>query len=97
MTDLRQYARGKQCSIRVPEYCNFNPETTVWCHIRLIGVSGFGIKAPDVLGAFGCSACHDVVDGRTKTDYTHAELRLMHLEGMARSQAWLVSEEILRW
>lgn len=97
MTDLTKLAKGMQCFIRIPGHCNFNPETTVWCHARLIGVSGFGLKAPDVLGAFGCSACHDVVDGRTKTDLTPDQRRLLLLEGMARSQAWLVKEEILTW
>jgi len=97
MTDLRKYARGMQCFIRVPGHCSFNPETTVWCHARVIGISGFGLKAPDVLGAFGCSDCHDIVDGRRNTTFTRDECRLMLLEGVARSQAWLVAEGILKW
>ncbi len=97
MRDLTKLAKGKQCFIRIPGYCNFNPETTVWCHARLIGISGMGLKAPDVLGAFGCSDCHDVVDGRLQTKFTRDECRLMLWEGIGRTQAWLVSEEVLKW
>lgn len=97
MSDLTRLAKGMPCFIRVPGVCNFNPETTVWCHIRMLGISGMGLKAPDILGTFGCSDCHAVCDGQRKSDYGPGERRLMLLEGMARSQAWLVQEEILRW
>ena len=53
MTDLRALARGKDCQVRTP-LCNFNPETTVLAHLRLIGISAMGKKAPDILGAHCC-------------------------------------------
>jgi hypothetical protein len=40
-------------------------------------------------GAWACSACHDVVDGRTKTDHDRGAVRLMHAEGCMRTQAAL--------
>lgn len=97
MTDLTELARGRDCKIRVPGHCNGNPETSVWCHVRLIGISGAGFKAMDLLGAIGCSACHDVVDGRKKTRFTYAQRRLMLLEGVCRTQVLLVEEEIVTW
>jgi hypothetical protein len=100
MTNLTKQAKGKQCFIRVNGYCNFNPETTVACHARLIGISGMGMKAPDLFIAFGCSACHDVVDGRdhrANKEFTVEQRRLMLLEGVLRTQAWFILEGILKW
>jgi len=85
--DLRKAARGRECQIRIPSVCNGNPETSVLAHYRLAGTCGTGIKPNDQQAAIGCSACHDLVDGRTKTtEYTHDELRLMHAEGVFRTQ-----------
>lgn len=97
MTDLTKLARDRECLIRIPGVCNGDRETTVLCHIRMIGVSGGGLKAPDLLGAHGCSACHAVVDGQTKSEYGPGERRLLLLEGMARTQAWLIATDKVRW
>lgn len=64
--NLRDLARGKPCQIRIPGICNSNPETTVLAHYRLPGTCGMGLKPPDLLGAWACSACHDEVDRRTR-------------------------------
>jgi hypothetical protein len=72
--------------IRAPGICNRNEETTVLCHYRLQGVSGIGYKAPDICGAWGCSACHDLVDGRAISPaYSRIEVRLLHAEGVIRT------------
>lgn len=95
--NLRDYARGKPCFIRVPGCCSHDPEQTVWCHVRLVSISGAGWKSPDLCGAFGCTRCHMVVDGQQSSDYSYDQRRLMLLEAMVRSQAYLVSEGIIRW
>jgi hypothetical protein len=92
MANLREEARGRDCQLRIPVICNFNPETTVLAHYRLAGTCGGGMKPSDEQGAWGCSACHDAIDSRTKTEYTRDELRLMHAEGVFRTQAILRSE-----
>jgi hypothetical protein len=79
--------------IRLPGICNHDPDTTVLAHVRLIGVSGMGVKSPDLLGAWACSACHDVVDRRVKTNIDIGEIRLAHLEGMVRTINQLVKED----
>jgi hypothetical protein len=79
--------------IRLPGICNHDPDTTVLAHVRLIGVSGMGMKSPDLLGAWACSACHDVVDRRVKTNIDIGEIRLAHLEGMVRTINQLIREE----
>ena len=95
MTKLRKEARGRGCMVRIPEVCNHNSETVVLCHYRLAGVSGIGMKSPDVLGAWACSACHDAIDRRAHTDLDRDYVRLLHLEGMARTLAQLNREGLI--
>lgn len=62
---IRQSARNEECTIRLPMVCNFDTATTVLCHSNeLADGKGMGLKAPDHMAAYGCSACHDVIDGR---------------------------------
>ncbi len=82
--NLRKLARDQMCQIRLPAICNHDPATTVLCHYRLIGISGMGLKSPDLLAAWGCSACHAYVDGH-HDDTT----RLAHAEGVFRTLAQL--------
>ena len=94
MTDLRKYARGRACQIRLPGICNHDSATTVLAHVRMPG-TGMGMKPPNVVGAHACSACHDAVDGRTQTEFSRDYLRLAHFEGMARTIALLVKDGIM--
>ena len=105
--NLRQYARGKPCQMRIPGVCNHNPETTVLCHL---GGGGMGTKQPDILGAWGCSDCHDVVDGRRPLPkdsipyqefYERAYILACHSDGVKRTQQELLKtglgEVIEQW
>jgi len=88
--NLRKLARGKACQVRIPLHCNHDRATTVLAHYRLAGYSGTGMKPDDwSFGAWCCSACHDVVDDRVKTDHDRNAVRLMHAEGCLRTQAAL--------
>lgn len=60
-------AQGQPCTMRIPGVCNGNPETTVFAHNNGAGV---GIKADDWDGADMCSSCHDVFDGRAKSQFS---------------------------
>lgn len=65
MTPIRQAARGQECTILLQGVCNRDPTTSVLCHSNsLADGKGMGLKAPDTAAAIGCSACHDVLDGR---------------------------------
>ena len=90
--DLRKEARGRDCQVRLPGICNFNPETTVLAHYRMAGLNGAGIKPDDIFGAWCCVACHDACDFRVKTNYTREELRLALAEGVFRTQQILRME-----
>jgi hypothetical protein len=89
--NLRNEARDRDCQIRLPGVCNHNPETTVLAHVRKIGISGFGIKSPDFIGSWACSACHAYVDSH-HDDAT----QVAFYEGVFRTQAALLREMDLK-
>lgn len=84
--DLLKQARGRECVVRIPGVCCFNPETSVLAHYRLAGTCGTAYKPSDMQGAIACHSCHAAIDGRIKTKFTRDELRLMHAEGVMRTQ-----------
>lgn len=96
MTDLRKEARGRDCQIR-SEVCSHNREETVLAHIRMQGISGMGIKAPNLLGAWACYPCHQLVDTGRYGDVqmTREDRELLLLRGMARTQYQLIREDKL--
>lgn len=96
MTDLRKLARGRDCTVRLPGVCNGNPETTVLAHFRMAGISGIGMKSPDLAAAWACSACHDAIDRRAHTDLDRDYVRLAHLEGVVRTQAELMKLGVIK-
>lgn len=86
MSKLREAAKGMPCMVRIPGVCNGNPETTILGHYRLSGLNGIGMKPPDICGAWVCSACHDCVDNRVRSDdWEYTEVRFMHAEGVLRT------------
>lgn len=93
MTPIRRAAAGQDCTLRIPGVCNFDPATTVLCHSNyLIDGKGMGLKAPDTAAAFGCCACHDVLDGRRPRP---AGISLLDMEG-AFYVAMKATHEVLR-
>lgn len=95
MANLRKEARGRECTVRIPGVCNGNSETVILAHLRMAGLTGVGMKADDLFGAWCCSSCHDAIDRRNRTvdaEYAHT----LHLEGIIRTQAVLISEGKLK-
>jgi hypothetical protein len=95
--NLRTVAAGEECYVRLPDICVGNPETTVLAHVRLIGISGYGLKSPDVIACPACFQCHDAIDRRSHLDLDRDYVRLAHFEGVARWQAKLAKEGKLKW
>lgn len=83
--NLRKFAKGKDCQLRLLGICNFDPETTVLAHVRRGGVAGIGQKPPDVVGIHACSTCHDAMDGRLGPMKIPADSDV--LEGLCRTIA----------
>lgn len=93
---LTKLARGMPCMGRFPTICNGNNETTVLAHLNMIGISGRSLKAPSLLGAWLCSACHDETDRRT-TNLEKDSVRVMYLEAVMRTQYELILRNIVKW
>lgn len=92
MANLRKEARGRECQVRIPGICTGESETVVLAHYTAPWLRGMGSKPDDIFGAYCCVACHNAIDGRVRTSYTRESLRLMHAEGVLRTQQILRKE-----
>ena len=65
MSKLTAFARGQDCTLRLPG-CAPGPENeaVVACHLPS-GKKGMGYKSPDWFSIHACASCHAVLDGRT--------------------------------
>lgn len=87
MSKIRESAKGESCTIR-SSWCNEDRDTTVWCHAPsgILFGRGMNHKSDDILGCYGCSSCHDVIDGRSHIHETDFEgRRTMFLRGFTVS------------
>lgn len=97
MSKITQSAKGEACTVRISGYCNGDENTTVLAHINGVRFKhGTGIKASDLLGAYCCSSCHDVLDGRVRSHYTRDELKLDHYEGVFETQLKLIEKGLIK-
>lgn len=60
MSAITKSAKGETCTVRIPNVCNFNPETTVLAHKNGGGLS---TKHNDIEACYACSDCHAWLDG----------------------------------
>lgn len=93
-TKLTKSARGEECTLRIYPYCNGNPETVVFCHAPSDD-KGMGIKSPDWWGAYGCSDCHDIVDGRRIAMLTREEIESIFMSGIYRTQKRMIEKGLI--
>lgn len=91
---LRQSARGRDCTLRLPGVCNGLPETTVLAHALTGGMGG---KCSDTVAFFACSACHSVYDRHDSRwrDYGPDELRAQALRAVGETHATWLAEGLL--
>ncbi len=95
MSAITKLCKDQPCFVRLEGVCNGDSTTVVPAHIRLSGISGMGIKAPDIFACPACHACHDAIDRRAHMDLDRDYVRLAHFEALARWQAELYRREIL--
>lgn len=88
-------AKGRDCQVRLVG-CPNDTQTVVLAHYRLAGTCGVGIKPNNLQGAWCCSYCHDIVDGRRNINLSREEARLYHAEGVFRTIDTLISEGVLK-
>ena len=94
MSKITQSAKGQPCTVRL-DGCNggANNETVVFAHLN---GGGMGTKHNDIHGAYCCHSCHDILDGRKRTDYEQDFLLLTHLLGMMRTQKILLEKGLIQ-
>jgi len=95
---IREHAKGKNCTIRLPGICNGDPSTTVFCHLNDSAFGkGMGQKATDLAGFHGCFACHAYVDTGhgTKPLMSDAELEKAMMVAVVRTWTMLVNDGVL--
>jgi hypothetical protein len=71
---LRDSARGEACHMRHPKHCTWPASDVVWCHSNQgEHGKGYGIKASDEHGFYGCQGCHAFYDvsKATRTEKTY--------------------------
>ena len=94
VSKIRASARGEDCQVRIPGLCSFDPETTVYAHLRLPG-DGANLKN-DNRGAYACSLCHDEADFRAwNSGFTRDEIKMMFWEGVFRTTDILVRKNLM--
>lgn len=93
--NIRKWARGKQCMVRLPG-CDGGGKTTVLAHYRLAGYSGTGMKPPDFpFAALACAHCHNLIDRRVDSGHDQKVLRLAHAEGCLRTHDRMLKEGVI--
>ncbi|MEW5251279.1 nuclease domain-containing protein [Microbulbifer sp. 2201CG32-9] len=93
-TKLRQAAKGEDCTLRLYPHCNGDPETVVLCHLP--SQAGMARKSPDWWGVYGCSCCHDVIDGRCKTEIPKVEVERSKLRALFETQTRMRDKGLIR-
>lgn len=67
MTPARSNAKGRPCTLRFPGcFPGAENEQVQLCHLRMLGGGGTGMKPHDSEAVFGCTHCHDLLDGRSR-------------------------------
>ena len=82
-------ARGEECTLMIYPYCSGDIEKTVLCHINCED-KGTSIKSPDFFAVFGCSDCHDIIDGKRQVELSKVEIIKCIQRGLYRTwKRWI--------
>lgn len=79
---LRKSAEGQGCTLRLPGICNHDCSTVVLCHLP-----GSHRRDRDDHAVYGCSACHDYIDGRNRAHEPVPLTNTIILDAMLRALA----------
>lgn len=95
-------ARNQRCTVNSP-WCNYDETTTVACHYGEPGEKGERYKPDDTSVVFGCSGCHDFLDGRVQPvagnvdqELAYAEREWYWFRAMRRTWRILVEDKVLK-
>ena len=95
---IRDSARGQECTVAIYGVCNSDTETTVFAHYGEPGEKGIGLKPDDTSGAYACSKCHDVLDGRVTSTACYGDVQKTWYWFRACRRTWklLVENGVLK-
>lgn len=94
--NLRKFAEGKPCMVRIPKVCRQDPQTVNLSHIRRGHVAGASQKPADLCAVWACSRCHDVIDRRNWMGaYTLSEIDVIIYTALCRQLRWYVEHDVL--
>ena len=94
---IRQSAKGEECTLMFHPYSCTEPETTVFCHMPSPD-NGVGLKAShDFWGAYGCAACHRLLDNVEKHGLDPVEFEKCKQRGIYRTQKKLIEKGLLTY
>ena len=91
---IRRSARGQMCTLQIFPHCTNDTETTVLCHLNT-SRKGMGLKSLDYFAVYGCSECHSVIDGRTKTDIPKEEIWRCQLRALERTWTIMIDDGLI--
>jgi len=92
---LTKSAKGEDCTLQIFPYCNGDPETVVLCHLP--SGSGMGQKSPDWFAVYGCSSCHDILDGRvSRADVSDDTKDILSLGALYRTWERMIEKGLIK-
>lgn len=102
---IMEAANGSPCTLRIASFipgrsCT-SRETTVGCHLPIWG-KGASTKVTDMAAAFGCSACHAIIDGvdqearRFLEEKYGAAMTTRMLHGLTETHSLLISQGVIQ-
>ena len=98
-------ASGRPCTLRIASFlagrrCR-GPETTVLAHLPVWG-KGMSTKVTDLAGAYSCSTCHDLIDGRDASGHAYlmenfeAAVVGRMLHGLTETHALMLADGVIQ-
>jgi hypothetical protein len=94
--NLRKYAKGKHCTLRLPGCAaGAENETVVLAHLPSVD-KALGIKSPDWWGCWACGSCHDRLDGRSKWEAMPKEKLEVMQAALYETQSALFNAGVLK-
>ena len=90
---LRESAKGEQCSLRLSPRCTDEYGAVVLCHIGRN--RGIATKCNDLHSVYGCNHCHDIIDGRVKSQFSKLEIEAEKLRAQEETQLKFIAKGLM--
>lgn len=91
---IRDSAKGEDCTLRLSPNCTDEWGAVVLCHIGR--VSGISAKCHDTFAVFGCNFCHDIIDGKVKSELSDGDKALEKLRALEETQSILIQKNLIQ-